>query len=424
MTTYLGWIVAGVIALAWWLGVRGVAREWRHLAEIIDSLAEGRAPGSFVFRHGGRFGQLTHPLERLAREQERLRAESNREDFNLQKILASMEEAVMVVDAQHILRVINPSFLRLFELKSDPLGQTVLQALREAAFDELLTTAIRTGEAQTGEVVLAAVKPVRHFSAHAVPMREQTGGSGVVMSVREVTRRKQLEDVRREFVANVSHELRTPLSIFHGYVENLIDNPKMERDQQAGVFTILRKHSLRLNALLEDLLLLARLESRHEKIEKAPLQSAALLRATDTDWTAKLRAKQLTLSVDAADDLPRVDGDVRRIEQVIHNLLENAVKYTEAGGRIALRARLAGDLMEVRVEDTGRGIPPADVPHIFERFYRADKARTREQGGTGLGLSIVKHIVQLHGGTAAAESRYGEGTTILLRLPLAAPMPE
>jgi two-component system phosphate regulon sensor histidine kinase PhoR len=132
-----------------------------------------------------------------------------------------------------------------------------------------------------------------------------------------------------------------------------------------------------------------------------------------------LREHQLALAVEAPEDLPPVDGDVRRLEQVIHNLLENAVKYTEAGGRITLRAGQVGDMMEVRVADTGRGIPPADVPHIFERFYRADKARSREQGGTGLGLSIVKHIVQLHGGSVAAESRYGEGTAIILRLPLA-----
>lgn len=421
MMAHLGWIVAGGLVLTWWLMGRRAARQWRHLAALLDSLAEGRAPGSFVFRHGGEFARLTHPLERLAREQERLRAESGREAFNLRTILASMEEAVMVVDAQHVLLVVNPSFMRLFDLKHDPLGHTVLETLREAAFEELVTFALRLGEAQTREIELAAVKPSRHFAAHAVPVREQTGGSGVVMIVREITRLRQLEEVRREFVANVSHELRTPLSIFHGYVENLLDDPKMSRETQAEIFAILRKHSLRLNALLEDLLSLARLEARQEKLDLALLNVGALLRTVAADWAGKLREKKLTLTVDAAENLPRVNAHARRLEQVFHNLLENAVKYTESEGRITLRAAVVATDLEVRIEDTGQGIPPSDVPHIFERFYRADKARSREQGGTGLGLSIVKHIVQLHGGSVAAESRYGEGTTIILRLPLAVP---
>jgi len=180
----------------------------------------------------------------------------------------------------------------------------------------------------------------------------------------------------------------------------------------------MRKHSRRLNALLEDLLILARLESRQEKLVRVPLEMPALLRSVAGDWEQKLTAKKLTLTVDAPEDLPHVSADTQRLEQVLHNLLENAVKFTEPGGSITLRARVLGSSMELRVEDTGLGIVPADLPHIFERFYRADKARSRELGGTGLGLSIVKHIIQLHGGSVTAESKYGKGTAIILRLPL------
>jgi two-component system phosphate regulon sensor histidine kinase PhoR len=420
MMAPLGWVVAGGLGLVWWWMARRAAQQWRQLLELLEALSAGRSPESFVFRHGGRFAQLTHPLERLAREQERLRAESSREAFSLRTILASMEEAVMVVDAQHVLQLVNPSFARLFELKHDPLGHTVLETLREAAFEELLLAALRTGEAQTGEVECATVKPARHFTAHAVPMREQTGGLVVVMIVREITRLRQLEEVRREFVANVSHELRTPLSIFHGYVENLLDEPKMPRESQAEIYAVLRKHSLRLNALLEDLLTLARLEARQEQLDPALLDVGTLLQGVAADWAGKLREKKLTFSIEAAEHLPLVNADARRLEQVFQNLLENAVKYTEPQGCITLRAAVSNGELEVRVEDTGQGISPADLPHIFERFYRADKARSREQGGTGLGLSIVKHIVQLHGGSVAAESRYGTGTAIILRLPLVA----
>jgi len=194
----------------------------------------------------------------------------------------------------------------------------------------------------------------------------------------------------------------------------------MKRAQQAEIFATLCKHSSRLNALLEDLLTIARLEARHEKIERQELSPAELIQTVADDWAGKMEEKKLTLELDLAPDLPHLMADRRRLEQVLHNLLQNAVKYTEPGGRITLRAAGDSAAITVRVEDTGIGIQPADLPHIFERFYRADKARTREHGGTGLGLSIVKHIVHLHGGTVSAQSRFGQGTAIILRLPLAA----
>ncbi len=419
MEAFLGWVVAAVVAGAWWWVWRRYVRDWRHLLRLLEELSEGRSPEGFVFRHGGRFAQLTHPLEKLAGEQQRLREQLSHDAFNLHAILASMEEGVMVVDGHHLLRLVNPSFLQLFDVKSDPLGQTVLRTLRETAFEEMVTAAFRTGTAQSGEVMMTTGKPPRHFAVQAVPMREQTPEPGVVMIVRDISRLKQLEEVRREFVANVSHELRTPLSIFQGYLENLADDPAMPRKAQAEIFDILRKHSQRLNALLEDLLTIARLESRHEKLNRQELQLGAVMQAAADDWAGKMRQKKLVLAVEAAPDLPRVFADRLRLEQVLHNLLENAVKYTEPEGRITLRATADAVAVVLRVEDTGTGIPPADLPHIFERFYRADKSRTREHGGTGLGLSIVKHIVHLHGGTVSAESTYGKGTAILLRLPRA-----
>ena len=412
-----GWLVAVALAGAWVLAQQRFARHWSHLAQLLSELSNGRPPESFVFRDGGRFAQLTGTLEKLASEQRLLREQISLDAFNLRTILASMEEGVMVVDAQHILRLANPSFRQLFDLKADPLGQSVLRTLRETAFEELVASALKTGEPQSREITMSVSKPPRHFAVHAVPMRDHTGGPGVVTIVRDISRLKQLEDVRREFVANVSHELRTPLSIFHGYLENLIDAPAMPRKEQAEILEILRKHSGRLNALLEDLLTIARLESRHEKIEKRNLSLCDLLQGAAVDWAGKVREKKLTLLVEATRDLPRICADPLRLEQVLNNLIENAVKYTNAGGQICLRATSLGEQVELRIEDTGSGIPPADLAHIFERFYRADKARSREQGGTGLGLSIVKHIVQLHGGTVTAESSYGKGTAIILRLP-------
>ena len=341
MTWFLGFLAAA-IATAWWLSHRKFVRHWRQLEQWLDDLAAGRTPGSAAFPDSGRFAALTHPLEKLAAEQERLRGQSAREEFNLRTILASMAEGVMVVDAQHVLRLVNPSFIRLFEPKGDPLGQTVLQFLREPELEEMISAALATGEPQTREVGMNGGRPARHFAVHSVPMRDQAGTPGVVTIFRDITRLKQLEDVRREFVANVSHELRTPLSIFHGFLENLRDAPAMSRPDQAEIFAIMDKHSQRLNALLEDLLTLARLESRQETLRPEEIVVAELLRGVSADWESKIAKKNLTLTLDVAADLPPLFADPLRLEQVLNNLLENAVKYTEPGGKSVSARRVPG----------------------------------------------------------------------------------
>ncbi len=415
-----GWFfafLAAALGLAWWWSARRLRSDGAQLERALDELGEGKRPGRFAFR-SGRFDQLARRLEHLAEVLDRSRRDVERSEAQLDTVLASMEEGVMVVDAQHVLRQTNPSFLKFFDLKTDPRGQTVLRALREPAVEEMIAAALGSDEIQTGEVAFTGIKPARHFALQAVPMRDGEGRPGVVTIFRDVSRLRQLEEVRREFVANVSHELRTPLSIFHGYVENLLDDPGMPAKAQREIFEILRKHSLRLNALLEDLLILARLESRQDTLRPEPIRLGEFVASITGDWSSRIGNKGIELVTDIPADLPVLPADPMRLEQVVSNLLENATKYTEKGGRIAIAAAVAGRAIEVRVEDSGIGIPPADLPHVFERFYRADKARTRGQGGTGLGLSIVKHIVQAHGGTVQAASTYGKGTVITFRLPL------
>ena len=419
MTWFLGSLVIA-ISFAWWFTHWRATAHWRHLEEVLSALTAGRQPDSLVFLNGGRFSKLAHPLESLSKEMGRIREEISREEFNLRAILSSMEEGVMVVDAQHILRLVNPSFLKLFDLKCDPRGQTVLRTLRETAFEEMVTQALKTNSPETRDVVAAGLKPPRSFEVYAAPMLDEASRPGVVMIFRDISRLKRLEEVRREFVANVSHELRTPLSIFHGYLENLVDSPEMPRTEQVEIFAIMDKHSQRLHALLEDLLILARLESRHDELHCEDIALARFIQTVCEDWKAKMAKKQIALSIDLPANLPPLAADPMRLEQVLNNLLENALKYTEANGEIRIRASERAGGIELRVEDTGIGIPPTDLPHIFERFYRADKARSRERGGTGLGLSIVKHIVQSHGGSVTAQSKYGAGTAIILNWPPAA----
>lgn len=418
----MGWLVALFLLAAaggiWWWHDRTVARRWRQLHEILEDLTAGREPRSLVFGAGGRFAGLSAQLERLVDEQDRLRRWRSREEANLQTILASMEEGVLVVDHEHVIRLVNPSLLRILELKNDPLGQSVLRALRQVDFEKIVTATLEADRPQKIELAVHHSDPPRQLAITATRIRVVSGEAAVVMIFHDVTRLKQLEEVRREFVANVSHELRTPLSIFQGYLENLLDHPDLPTPERVQVLEILQRHSSRLNLLVEDLLILARLESRSDKLKLEPLSPAEFLRGIAADWKLRSEQHEITLTVEVAPAAPVFSADRFRLEQVLNNLIDNALKYGTRGGAVSIRAAGLGQEIELRVEDAGPGIAPADLPHIFERFYRVDKARSRERGGTGLGLSIVKHITQLHGGTVEAENRPEGGTSIIVRLPL------
>ena len=416
-----GWIVTGVAAAIaggfWFWQKQRFAEDWRRLKLALAQISGGGEVTLPEFYNAPRFGGLMEDFLHVMRQQREERDRLQHEAVNQQTILQSMDEGVMVVDSKHVIRFVNPAFKNILVVTHEPIGETVLATLKDDAFDEIVSAVLKTGTAQECEVSPNAGRPARHFAVSAMPLREALGNPGVVMILRDVTRLRQLEDVRREFVANVSHELRTPLSIFQGYTETLIANPDMPPEDARPMLEIMRKHSRRLNALVEDLLILARLESRDEKLQLALLDLGKFLRESVTDWSLRSAEKQIALTADIAPGVPMISADAFRLEQVMGNLIENAIKYTNNGGRVTVRATAAEDGVEVRVEDTGLGIPAADVPRIFERFYRADKGRSREHGGTGLGLSIVKHIILAHGGNVRAESEQDRGTSIIFRLP-------
>jgi two-component system phosphate regulon sensor histidine kinase PhoR len=421
----VGWLVAFLVC-GLWLGLwiwqrRRFSSDWRRLDNLLAEVAEGRDPYRVEFHDARRFDPLAEAFERLAMRQREAREELRLEAVNLRTILRSMDDGVMVVDSQHVIRFVNPAFRELFAVRVEAVGETVLRILRGAEFEKIVNSVLQTGEGLERDVSTNGGRQQRHFAVSAVPLRDTQGRPGVVMIFRDISQLRKLEDVRKEFVANVSHELRTPLSIFQGYLETLIDSPNLSAADAHPMLLVMNKHSRRLNALVEDLLILARLESRDEQLQLAPLEVARFVRESVADWSLRSAEKKIALTAETAADLPAIEADAFRLEQVMSNLIDNAIKYTEPGGSVTVRALAADESVEIRVEDTGLGIAPADVPRIFERFYRADKARSREHGGTGLGLSIVKHIVLAHGGTVRAESKHGKGTVVILHLPLKPP---
>jgi two-component system phosphate regulon sensor histidine kinase PhoR len=294
--------------------------------------------------------------------------------------------------------------------------------VHNAGVDRLAVEAIRTREPQRDSVELArGLEERRELEVSAVPFGENSDEKGAVILFRDVSHLRKVETMRRDFVANVSHELRTPLSILRGYIETLLDDPDQPPGELRRILEIMERHSNRLNALVEDVLSLARLESPGIELNLTEVDLPELLHSIMRDWEKRFAAKQLKSHLNFPGNLPRLPADETRLQELISNLLDNAVKYSKPGGTVFLRAESADGAVRISVADQGPGISADDLPRIFERFYRADKSRSGEQPGTGLGLSIVKHIAQLHGGRVEASSELGKGTTISVSLPVSIP---
>ena len=256
------------------------------------------------------------------------------------------------------------------------------------------------------------------LNAFITPFRSETDKTGGVVVVwQDVTKRQKLEDVRREFVANVSHELKTPLTTIKSYTETLIDDELQDKDMGLRFLGVVNNEVDRMTRIVTDLLLLSRIDYSQTEWRKAPFHIDALVKEVVEKFTLEAEKQQLTLTFEKSSIIPRFTGDRDRIEQVITNILSNAVKYTPEGGSISVFAGHVLGETYIKVKDTGIGIPKDDLDRIFERFYRVDKARSRAYGGTGLGLSIAKEIVEAHGGRITIESKPGEGTTVIIRLP-------
>jgi two-component system phosphate regulon sensor histidine kinase PhoR len=396
----------------------------QRIRQLTRDLAAGR-PGSGYVAHGawGLRGIITD-LEAVDAALTALRSQAQSEGYGLKTILASMAEGVIITDQNRVIRMANGAFRRMFKVASDPIGRSAFDVILNADVHQLMDRALQSGAEATGEIAfqeaigLDAARTV--FQLSISPLRAEDGSPrGLVLVFHDISRIKQLEEVRREFVANVSHELRTPLAIFHGYLETLIAHPRIAEDELLRVLHVLKRHSDRLNALVEDLLTLARIESGRIQLERVTLQVRPFLERLAQDWRPMCAKKDCRLELNLPPQPGLIEADPLRLEQVFYNLLDNALKYSEPGKTIILGMDPPQDnTVSFYVRDAGIGIPADKLGHIFQRFYRVDRARSRELGGTGLGLAIVKHIVQLHGGQVSAESELGKGTTIRFSLPL------
>src|SRR6476646_1846093 len=418
----MGWLaffalvaVVLIAALAFW---RKWISPWKDAQELADAVVAQRPPRKVLISGNPEAHRVGLALESLMDGRRELEKRVLESESSVQTVFAAMLDGLAVIDERRGVRLMNREFRRLFEAGENVSG-TLLELVHNAAIDRMAMEAIRSRKAQQEivELTRGGAEP-RFFEVSAVPLREKSvPENGAVILFHDVSHLRKVEKMRRDFVANVSHELRTPLSIFRGYLETLLDDPHQPPAELLRILEIMERHSNRLNALVEDVLSLARLESPGMELNLSEIDLPDFLHGIMRDWEKRLAARQLKSHLNFPGNLPHLHADETRLQELIYNLLDNAVKYSKPGGTVFLRAESEGNSVRISVADEGAGIPPEDLPRIFERFYRADKSRSSEQSGTGLGLSIVKHIAQLHGGSVEAKSEVGKGAIITVTLP-------
>lgn len=384
----------------------------------------GLGAAGYFYWQGKRLTQeLEAAVARQRDENSQLREQHQQtlaeEQAKLETLFNSMVEGVLVLDNQSRILLINHAGERLFDLKGDIRRQTLMEALRLHELQNLAQRVTREGHVQGFELDLPGAEN-RCLQINGATFLNREGKSqGIILIFHDLTRIKQLENTRKEFVANVSHELRTPLSLIKGYVETLIDGAKDDPAVAARFLQTIEKHADRLTYLIEDLLTISRLESGQVVLNLQPMELQPLIERVMDDLHSRAEEKRITL-VNEVPELLAVNADADRLQQVLFNLVDNAIKYGRIEGKVIVQAKQREDQMvEVSVSDNGPGIPPEATERVFERFYRVDRARSRDQGGTGLGLSIVKHIIQSHNGEVWVDSEVGKGTTFRFTLPLA-----
>jgi two-component system, OmpR family, phosphate regulon sensor histidine kinase PhoR len=417
--------LAGLV-LSLWLD----RRLFRPLAELIagaSALGRGRYDHRVAVPDADELADLAVALNRLGTTVEEQLAALRHERDRLQAILAGMSEGVLVVDGGGRAILANPAFCQLFGLSGEVAGRPVLELVRAPELDRLVEATLRRGEPQEAQIEIGS--PERHTLQLASTVLADLGGAGggrggagAVVVARDTTELTRLMEMRRDFVANVSHELKTPLAAIRGYAETLRDGALGEPATASRFTERILRQCRRLQALLDDLLTLSRLESL-ERLDGAsphePVDLDSLVRRAVDLMSSAAEEKQIRLALaEPGSPLVALPGDAEGLERLVVNLLDNAIKYNQPGGEVVVRLAQADGEALLEVSDTGIGIPQEALPRIFERFYRVDKGRSREEGGTGLGLAIVKHVAQAHGGQIEVESRLGKGSTFRVHLPL------
>ncbi len=403
-------VFVGGLVLAWLLA-RAAGRPLEEMAAVARRLAAGDYGARVRGPLGGdERALLGETLNALAARVEETVGELSRDKSRLAAVLDQMAEGVVAVDAEGRVLLVNPALSRLLGIDAaQARGRGHLESLRHHGLAELVGEVLRGARPAARELRLFSPEELV-FDAHAAPLTQDGKTAGALVVLHDITRLRRLEQVRRDFVANVSHELRTPLASIKGYAETLRDGALEDKKNRLEFVTTIEEQAVHLSKLVDDLLDLSSIESGHRVPKLAPTDVRALAVEVSRHFAPAAAERGVTLASLSSGPSEAL-ADAEQLRQVLANLIDNAIKYTETGGRVEIALETKGAEVVVSVRDTGVGIPDADLTRVFERFYRVDKSRSREAGGTGLGLAIVKHLIEAQGGRVWVESRQPGGST-------------
>jgi len=414
-------VIAVVLVFTWsaWTSIR-VQRSLRHLAQTAGHLSAGnwdaRVPVD-PYRPADEYSDVAHAFNRMAQELKARYEQRRRERDQLQTVLTNMSDGVLAVDGEGIVRLVNQAFLRFFRsVFDDPIGHPHSEAFRDRELNELIASMLQGNSIDRHELELTTPgRRVVVLRTAAIPRGLAQDVRGIVVA-RDVTARRRVEQMRRDFVANVSHELRTPLTSITGYIEALHEDKLAPSEREAFLQTISR-NAARMNNIVSDLLELSRIEDPDYHPSPVEFSLGAVAEEVRAALANGLQSKGQSLQIAIDSAAARATADRDAIARILLNLIDNANKYAGSGGQIGVRAKREGRSVVLCVEDDGPGVPEADRPRLFERFFRVDRARSRDSGGTGLGLAIVKHLAEAHGGSVHYEPNSPQGSKFVVTLP-------
>jgi len=415
------WLASGLILLLAGLVVVAVSRKFSDRIERLTAFSQRVAEGDFRAQASDGTGDaldvLSDSLNQTATRLDKT-IRTLTEERNLSSaILGSMVEGVLVVNAAERVVFANRSFAEILGMGVPPqTGSGLVECVRQTELIEAVHKVLGGEPRVEAEIVTGTLR--QHYFAATVASVRTTGTDGAVLVLHDITDLRKLERVRRDFVANVSHEFRTPLTAIQGFAETLLAGAMDDPQNRGRFLEIIVEHSRRLARLTEDLLMLSKMDADLLDFETRRIPVGPFIESCMETAQPRARDKDLRLSVNQPTKIPDIAGDRRRLTEVLQNLLDNAIQYTPAGGQIMVSAEVSGSEVVFTVSDTGIGIPQAEQPRIFERFYRVDVARSREVGGTGLGLAISKHLVEGHGGRIWVESEIRQGAQFHFSVPI------
>jgi two-component system phosphate regulon sensor histidine kinase PhoR len=396
-----------------------ISNPLKSMSELAKKIAAGNFSEKVLINSNDEIGDLAKSFNDMS-EQIRSRIDeiiTGKSRF--EAVLLNMFDGVMVVDSKGIILLMNPSLMSALMVSDNPAGKKPVEVLRNVDVQEMTDSVLKLSEGVESREITLLLDGEKTFFVHGTPVLRAGSTEGAVLVFHDITELRRLENIRKDFVANVSHELRTPVANIQGYAETLLEGALDEKKHAEEFIRIIHSGADRLAKLIEDLLSLSGIESGKVIAKPKPCSIHPIIKKVVSGLERQAKEKGINIEVSIPDDVPQIMADEMRISQVLLNLIDNAIKYSDKDSNVNIAVFNEAECVKVSVNDNGIGIPEKDLPRIFERFYRVDKARSRELGGTGLGLSIVKHIIQEHGGDVSVESTIGKGSRFTFTVPKA-----